>query len=44
MRKAISSIRNSRYTPNIVFKYDLNFEKQCRLDALFAKLKLENKL
>lgn len=44
VRKAISQSIPSRYTPQLIFKYDTQFEKQRKLDTLFDKLKLEDKL
>lgn len=44
MRKAISQKIPSRYTPELVFKYDIQFEKQQKLEALFERLKVEGKL
>lgn len=44
LRKAISQSIPSRYTPQLVFKYDAQFEKQRKLEALFDRLKLEDKL
>ena len=43
LRKALSQNIRSRYTPQLVFKYDENFEKQCKLDSLFDQLKVEGK-
>lgn len=43
LRKALSQNIRSRYTPQLVFKYDEHFEKQCKLDSLFDKLKVEGK-
>jgi len=44
MRKAIAQSIPSRYTPELVFKYDKQMEKQRRLEALFDQLKVEGKL
>ena len=38
-RKALSQILDSRYTPQLVFKYDKTFEKQCKIEALLDKVK-----
>ena len=43
LRKALSQNIRSRYTPQLVFKFDENFEKQCKLDSLFDQLKVEGK-
>jgi len=44
LRKALSQNIRSRYTPQLVFKYDDQFEKQCKLDSLFDQLKMDGKL
>lgn len=44
LRKALSQRIPSRYTPNLVFKYDAQMEKQRRLETLFDKLEVEDKL
>lgn len=44
VRKAIANILQSRYTPEIVFKFDEQFEKQLNMDQLFNKLKDEGQL
>ncbi len=44
LRKAISQSIQNRYTPELVFKYDMQFEKQRRLESLFDQLKVEGKL
>ena len=44
LRKAISQSISSRYTPQLVFKYDVQFEKQRKLENLFDQLKMEDKL
>ena len=44
MRKALSQIIKSRYTPEIVFKYDTTFEKQCKIEQLLNKIKEEDQL
>ncbi|MCK5632383.1 ribosome-binding factor A [bacterium] len=44
LRKAISQNIRSRYTPDLVFKYDVQFEKQYKIESLFDRLKQENKL
>ena len=44
LRKAISQNIPSRYTPQLVFKYDEQVEKQHKLEELFDQLKVENKL
>ena len=41
LRKALASKIQSRYTPELVFKYDEQFEKQMRLESLFEKIKHE---
>jgi len=44
LRRAISKNIRSRYTPELKFKYDKPFEKQQKIEALFDRLKVENKL
>lgn len=44
LRKAISQNIQSRYTPQLKFKYDTQFEKQRKIEELFDRLKVENKL
>lgn len=39
LRKAISQIIPSRYVPELVFKFDDQFEKQKRIDELLEKIK-----
>lgn len=39
LRKALSRLLNSRYTPQIVFRYDKTFEKQCKIEKLLDKVK-----
>jgi len=41
IRKALSQLISSRYTPQIIFKYDSTFEKQRRLETLLDKVKEE---
>ena len=42
VRKALSQILNSRYTPNIIFQYDKTLEKQAKIEALLDKVKAES--
>lgn len=44
LRSALSKTLLSRYTPNLVFKYDEEFEKTRRIEELIDKLKGEGKL
>jgi ribosome-binding factor A len=44
MRKAIGQTIESRYVPELVFKYDSQFEKQKRVEELIEKLKKEGQL
>jgi len=44
LRKAISQNIRSRYTPQLKFKYDVQFEKQQKIETLFDRLKVQNKL
>jgi ribosome-binding factor A len=44
MRASLAKIIHSRYTPDLVFRYDEEFEKQERVNALIDRLKDEGKL
>lgn len=44
LRKALAQKIKGRYVPEIVFKYDKQFEKQQGIEDLFEKLKKEGKL
>jgi ribosome-binding factor A len=44
MRKSLSKIIPGRYTPQLVFKFDAQFEKQKRIEDLLEKLKEEGQL
>ncbi len=44
MRKGLSQSINARYTPEIVFQYDSQFEKQERIENLISKLQNDGKL
>ena len=39
LRKAIASILDGRYTPEIIFDYDTKFEKQQRIESLLDQVK-----
>lgn len=41
LRKALSQKITSRYTPELVFKFDQKFEKISKLEALLDKIKTE---
>lgn len=41
LRKALATIIPSRYTPELVFKFDAQFEKQKRIEDLLEKIKEE---
>ena len=41
LRKALAQSIPSRYTPDIVFKYDEQFVKQCELEQALDKIKVE---
>ena len=41
LRKALSQAVPARYTPDLMFKYDVQFEKQCELEMTLNKLKTE---
>lgn len=42
MRKAISEVMQSRYTPEILFKYDKELEKELKIQNLLEKIKSED--
>ena len=42
LRKALSTKIPGRYTPELVFKYDTQFEKQKRIEDILNKLKNED--
>ena len=44
LRKALASAIPARYTPNLLFKFDAQYEKQRRIDDLLIKLKEEGQL
>lgn len=44
LRKAISQKIQGRHVPEIVFKYDHQFEKQQKMEDLLEKIKKEDKL
>lgn len=44
IRKALSQLIPSRYTPEIIFVFDKTFEKQCRIESLLDKIKEEDQL
>jgi ribosome-binding factor A len=44
MRKALSQAIPSRYTPELIFKYDTQFEKQHRIEDILEKIKEEESL
>lgn len=39
LRKALASSIKSRYTPDLIFQFDKQFEKQSRIEALMDTLK-----
>jgi ribosome-binding factor A len=41
MRKALADSIKSRYTPQLIFRYDAPFEKQLSVEALLDRLKEE---
>lgn len=41
LRKAISQLMPSRYTPELVFKFDTTFIKQQKVESIFAKIESE---
>ncbi len=44
LRAALSKVLRGPYTPDLRFKFDEQFEKQHKIEALFEKLKKEGKL
>lgn len=42
LRKALAQSINARYTPELVFKYDDQFEKQQRIEGILEKIKGED--
>jgi|SRR5579871_4648305 len=44
LRKGLAQSIQARYTPDLVFKYDSQFEKQKKIDDLIDKLKDEGQL
>lgn len=44
MRKAIAQEVPGRYTADLVFKYDTQFEKQARIEILIDSIKKKDKL
>lgn len=39
MRSALAKLVPSRYTPNLIFKYDKQFEKELEINKLLDKIK-----
>lgn len=44
LRKALAQAISTRYVPELIFKYDAQFEKQKRIEELIDKLKEEGQL
>ncbi len=44
LRKALSTIIPGRYTPQLTFKFDAQFEKQKRIEDLLEKIKEEESI
>jgi ribosome-binding factor A len=44
LRHALSQLLQARYTPDLLFKYDEQYDKQRKIDELIDKLKDEGKL
>jgi ribosome-binding factor A len=42
LRKALAAKLNRRYTPDLLFKYDQQFDKQQRIEEIFEKIKDES--
>jgi ribosome-binding factor A len=42
LRRALAQSINARYTPELVFKYDDQFEKQQRIEGILEKIKGED--
>lgn len=43
LRKALADTLQTRYTPELVFKYDVQFEKTEHMEKLFEKVKAQDK-
>lgn len=41
MRKAVADSVQSRYVPQLIFKYDISFDKQQHIDEILLKIKDE---
>lgn len=44
LRKALASSIASRYVPELIFKYDAQFEKEMHIESLIEQVKSEDKL
>lgn len=44
VRKALSRILDSRYTPQVIFQYDKTFEKQVKIEALLDRVKVQDEV
>jgi ribosome-binding factor A len=44
MRKALAETLDARYTPDLVFIFDEQFEKQQKIESLLEKLKVDEQL
>lgn len=42
LRKAIATTMQSRYTPELIFKFDVQFEKTLKIEQLIDKVKGED--
>jgi len=42
LRAALAKLAPSRYTPELVFRYDARFEKELKINQLLDKIKLED--
>lgn len=43
IKKAIAKMLQSRHTPDVIFKYDKELEKELYLDKIFEEIKSEDK-
>ena len=43
IRTALAKMRDARYVPDLTFRYDVQFEKQSKIEALLDKIKEEDK-
>ena len=44
LRKAIAHTLNGRYTPELIFRFDEQYEKQMKIENLLEKIKVDDQL